>query len=69
MLDTIIVLVIVAVAFAYVATTLYKKYKRLSSPNASACGGSCDNCPFSKASVKDDGPRSKGGGCGCGCGG
>lgn len=48
MLDYIIVALIVLLALAYTVTTLYKKYKRLSTDPTGACGHKCDCCPFAK---------------------
>lgn len=48
-LDNILIIVIVAFALGYLGWTFYKKYKKLSDPEAKtgSCGCSCDHCPFS----------------------
>ena len=76
MAEYIVIGLIVAAAFAYVAVSMIKKYKRLSKPADSGgcvgnCGHCCDCCPFSKEALerkmRDGKAKKKKGGCGCGC--
>lgn len=74
MLDTIVVVTLLIAAFTYFIYSQVKKFKRLSAPTSSSCGGNCESCPFavncpSEDKNKKKPKKKKSGGCGCGCGG